>query len=83
MINWEARKADLCYTTWKLGSATDPDIVSSTARFAADMVSYSGIAEAPSPRISSSIVLSNYLNVKLEDRALSELCQRITGHRPH
>lgn len=31
----------------------------------------------------SSIVLSNHLNIEPEDRALSELYQRITGHRSH
>lgn len=51
VINREARKADVRYIPWILDSATNSDMVSSTARFAVDMISYSGIAGAPSPNV--------------------------------
>jgi len=51
LIDWEACKADARCISWVLHSTTDPDIILSTVRFAADTTWYPEIAGALSPHI--------------------------------
>jgi len=50
-IDWEACKADARCISWVLHSMTDPDVILSTVRFAADTIWYPEIAGALSPHI--------------------------------
>jgi len=50
-INWEVCRVDARCIFWVLESTTDPDVISSTVRFAADMIWYPEIAGALSPHI--------------------------------
>ena len=50
-IDWEVCKADARCISWVLESTTDPDVILSTVRFAADIIWYPEIAEALSPHI--------------------------------
>ena len=48
-VDWEVYRADARCISWILDSTTDTDVISSTVRFAADMIWYLEIAEALSP----------------------------------
>ena len=50
-IDWEVRKGDVRCISWVLDSITDPDVILSTVRFAADMIWYPETAQAVSPHI--------------------------------
>jgi len=50
-IDWEACKADARCISWVLYSMTDPDVILSTVRFAADTIWYPEVAGALSPHI--------------------------------
>ena len=50
-INWEVCEADARCISWMLESTTDPDLILSTVRFAADKIWYPEIAGALSPHI--------------------------------
>ena len=51
LIDWEVCKADVRCIAWVLDSTTDPDVIFSTVRFAADMILYPEIASALSPHV--------------------------------
>ena len=51
LVDWEIYKADARCISWVLDSTTDPDVILSTVRFAADMIWYPEIAGALSPHI--------------------------------
>ena len=51
LINWEVCKADVRCIAWVLDSTTDPDVIFSTVRFAADMILYPEIAGPLSPHV--------------------------------
>ena len=48
-VNWEVYKEDSRSICWVLDYTTDPDVILSSARFAADMIWYPEIARAVSP----------------------------------
>jgi len=50
-IDWEVCKADVRCISWMFESTTDPDVILSTVRFAADMTWYPEIAVALSPHV--------------------------------
>ena len=50
-IDWEVCRAEVRCISWVLDSTTDPDVIFSTVRFAADMVWYPEIVGALSPHI--------------------------------
>jgi len=50
-IDWEVCRADARCISWVLHSMTDPDVILSTVRFAADTIWYPEIAGALSPHI--------------------------------
>ena len=49
--DWEVCEADVRCISWVLHSTTDPDVVFSTVRFAADTIWYPEIAQALSPQV--------------------------------
>ena len=51
LIDWEDCEADARCISWVLHSTTDPDVILSTVRFAADTILYPEIAGALSPHI--------------------------------
>ena len=50
-VNWEVCKGDSRCIWWALDYTTDADVISTTARFAADMIWYPEIAGAVSPHV--------------------------------
>ena len=50
-VNWEIYKADARCISWVLDSTTDTDVISSTVRFAADVIWYPEAMETLSPHI--------------------------------
>ena len=51
LFDWKACEADIRCISWMLESTTDPDVILSTVRFAADMIWYPEIAGALSPHV--------------------------------
>jgi len=51
LIDWDVCKADARCISWMLHSTTDPDVIFSTVRFAADTIWYPEIAGVLSPHI--------------------------------
>jgi len=74
-IDWEVCSGDARCISWVLHSTTDPDVILSTVRFAADMIWYPEIAGALSPRILADLFFDCLLDGRVipgkEERASS------------
>jgi hypothetical protein len=65
LISWEVCKADVRCIAWVLDSTTDPDVIFSTVRFAADMILYPEIAGALSPHVLADLFFDCLLDGKV------------------
>ena len=75
LIDWEARKVDARCISWVLHFITDPDVILSTVRFAADTIWYPEIAGALSPHILAGLFFDCLLDRRVipgkEEHAIS------------
>ena len=74
-IDWEACKVDARCISWVLHSMTDPDVILSTVRFAADTIWYPETAGALSPHILADLFFDCLLDGRVvpgkEEHAIS------------
>ena len=61
-VDWEVCKGDSRCIWWVLEYTTDPDVISSTARFAADTIWYPEIARVVSPHILADLFFDCFPN---------------------
>jgi len=75
LIDWDVCKADARCISWMLHSTTDPDVIFSTVRFAADTIWYTEIAGVLSPHILADLFFECLLDGRVipgkEEHAIS------------